>query len=149
MKFYRLLLVLPSLMLLLSGCKKEQVISDAPTIEFVSINPNPAVRYQDEVVITIQYTDGNGDLGENTSDVKNLFVTDNRNQVTSEFRISQLAPDNANIIIQGNLNINLPPQGFIDDNNTTETAIYSIYVKDRAGNQSNVIETTALTINKP
>ncbi|MBL0310374.1 MAG: hypothetical protein IPP77_12075 [Bacteroidetes bacterium] len=148
MKLSRIIYPALFLLLLFAGCKKEEAISEVPSIKFVSMNPNPAIRYQDELVITIEYTDGNGDLGENTPDAKNLFVRDNRNNVTSEFRIRQLAPDNANIIISGPLKINLPPQGFIDDNNTTETATYSIYLVDRAGNQSNTIETPALMINK-
>lgn len=134
--------------LFFSGCKKEEVISSTPSIKFISLTPNPAIKYQDEITITIEYTDGDGDLGENTADVKNLFVTDSRNNVTSEFRIPQLAPDNSNIIIRGNLNINLPPQGFADDTQNSETVTYSVYVKDRAGNQSNTIQTDALTVNK-
>lgn len=131
----------------LTGCKKEKPISDIPSIKFVSMTPNPAIKYSDEIKITIKYTDGNGDLGENSPDAKNLFVTDYRTNVTYQFRINQLAPDNADIVIQGELLINLPAQGFVDDNNTSETAIYSIYVKDRAGNLSNTIETPALVIN--
>ena len=130
------------------GCKKEEPISEVPAIEFVSITPNPAVKYQDEIKITIKYTDGDGDLGENTPDVKNLFVKDNRNNVTYEFRIPQLAPSDSKIIIQGNQPFNLPPQGFVDDTHTTEAAVYSIYVKDRAGNQSNTVQTPSLTINE-
>lgn len=141
-----LLFALP-LLFFFSGCEKEEPISEVPSIEFVSMTPNPAVKYQDEIRIIIKYTDGDGDLGENTADVKNLFVTDNRNNVTYEFRIPQLAPDNSEIIIQGNQPFNLPPQGFIDDNHTTESAVYSIYVKDRAGNQSNTVQTPSLTIN--
>jgi hypothetical protein len=131
---------------LLSGCKKEEPISEVPFIEFVSISPNPAIKYQDEIRITIKYTDGDGDLGENTPDVKNLFVTDSRNSVTYEFRIPQLAPDDSKIIIQGNQPFNLPPQGFIDDSSTSEAVIYSIYIKDRAGNQSNTVQTSPLTV---
>ncbi len=135
--------------LLFTGCKKEEPVSDVPSIEFVSVTPNPAVKYQDEIRITITATDGNGDLGENTPDVKNLFVTDSRNNVTYEFRINQLAPDNSDIIIRTNIPVILPPQGFIDDNNNSETVTYSVYVKDRAGNQSNTVQTSVLTINKP
>jgi hypothetical protein len=132
-----------------SACTKEvEPISNVPAIEFVSMSPNPAVKYEDEILITFKYTDGDGDLGENTADVKNLFVTDSRNNVTYEFRIPQLAPDNSTIAITGNQPFYLPPQGFVDDNNTTETTTYSIYVKDRAGNQSNTIQTISLTINK-
>lgn len=137
-----------AIVVLFAGCKKEEPISAIPSIKFISISPNPAVKYQDEVTITIEYTDGDGDLGENTADMKNLFVTDSRNNVTSEFRIPQLAPTNSNIIIKGNLNINLPPQGFVDDSNSSETVTYSIYVKDRAGNASNTIQTGVLTVNK-
>lgn len=132
----------------MAGCKKEETISDKPEIKFVSMSPGTARKYVDEVKVTISYTDGNGDLGENTPDVKNLFCTDSRNNVTYQFRINQLAPDDANIIIQGEISFNLPPQGFADDNNTSETATYSIYLKDRAGNISNTIQTPALTINK-
>jgi len=140
--------ILTLLLLTFSGCKKEEAISNVPSLKFVSITPNPALKYQDEIKITIEYTDGNGDLGENTPDVKNLFCKDSRNNVTYEFRIPQLGPDNSNIIINGKLTFNLAPQGFIDDNNTTETATYSIYVKDRARNMSNTVQSTTLTINK-
>ena len=150
MKFKnRVLILLSIFFLLFSSCKKkEETISNTPSIKFVSITPNPAVKYHDEIKVTIEYTDGNGDLGENTPDVKNLFCTDSRNNVTYEFRIPQLSPDNANIIINGQLTFDLAPQGFVDDNNTTETATYSVYVKDRAGNQSNIVQTSSLTINR-
>jgi len=143
-----LFLFLSCILVSFSGCKKEEPISNVPSIKFISMTPNPAVKYQDEIKVTIEYTDGDGDLGENTPDVKNLYCTDSRNNVTYEFRIQQLAPDNANIIINGRLVFDLAPQGFIDDNNTTETATYSIYLKDRVGNQSNTVQTSALTINK-
>lgn len=131
-----------------SGCsKKEEAISDTPSIKFISMSPSAVTKNNDKVVITIEFTDGNGDLGDNTPDMKNLFCTDSRNNVRYEFRIQQLAPDNANIAITGQQPFDLPAQGFVDDNNTTETATYSIYVKDRAGNQSNVIQTSALVIN--
>ena len=146
----RLLTVIIAVAMLagMAGCKKEETISDKPEIKFVSMSPGTARKYVDEVKVTISYTDGNGDLGENTPDVKNLFCTDSRNNVTYQFRINQLAPDEANIIIQGEISFNLPPQGFADDNNTSEMATYSVYVKDRAGNISNTIQTPALTINK-
>lgn len=142
------ILILAAVLVCFSGCKKEADVSNTPTINFVSITPNPAIKYTDEIKITIEYTDANGDLGENTPDVKNLFCTDSRNNVTYEFRIPQLAPNNSNIIIAGQLTFRLSPQGFVDDNNTTETATYSVYITDRAGNQSNIVQTSSLAINK-
>ncbi|MFN8285296.1 MAG: hypothetical protein U0V74_01010 [Chitinophagales bacterium] len=135
-------------LLLLFGCKKEETISNTPKIEFVSIAPNPAIKYQDTVSIAIEITDGDGDIGENTPDVKNVFVTDNRNNVVSEFRLPQQAPDGESIIVRAPVNIHLPPQAFVDDSHTSETATYSVYVVDRAGNKSNTIQTATLTINQ-
>lgn len=148
MKKYLYIFVISSLLFAFVGCKKEEVISNVPTIKFVSISPNPAIRYDDVLKLVIEYTDGDGDLGENQPDVKNAFITDSRNNVVTTFRINQLAPDNANIIIKGNLEFNLPPQGFIDDNNITESTNYTIYVVDQAGNKSNEVTTGTLVINK-
>jgi hypothetical protein len=134
------------------GCKKTDKdlppISVIPSIKFISMDPAVATKYQDEIKIKIEYTDGDGDLGQNTPDAKNLFCTDSRNNVTYQFRIKQLAPDTAHIIITGELTFNLPPQGFIDDAHTSETTTYSVYVKDRAGNPSNTVQTSTLTINQ-
>ena len=138
-----------SLLLFFGGCKKEAPISNTPSIKFISMTPSTVTKNNeaDKIVITFEFTDGNGDLGDNTPDMKNLFCTDSRNNVTYEFRIPQLAPDNANIIITGQQAFDLPPQGFVDDNHTTETTTYSNYVKDRSGNQSNTIQTSTLVIN--
>lgn len=133
-------------LLVYTGCKKDKPVSNAPSITYVSIAPNPAVKYQDTVKIVISYTDADGDLGVDSPDAKNLFVTDSRNNVTSQFRIQQLAPTNANINIEGNLDVILSPQGFTNDGDSTETATYSIYVVDRAGNKSNTVQTDALLI---
>lgn len=132
--------------LLLSSCGKTEEISEVPELKFISITPQNAVKYQDAIRITFEYTDGDGDLGENTPDVKNLFVTDNRNNVTYQLRMSQLAPTGSDIIIKGNYVLQLAPQDFVDDNNTSENITYSIYVVDRAGHQSNTIQTAQITV---
>jgi len=134
-------------MLQFTACSKQEEISNTPSIQFISISPATAIKYHDPIQIAIEYTDGDGDLGDNTPDVKNAFITDSRNNVTYQFRIPQQAPDNSNIIIKGNLTFDLSPQGFVDDNQTTETATYSIYIVDRGGNMSNTATTTPLTIN--
>ena len=141
---FALLLVLIAL---IPSCKKDSGISPVPSITFDSISPNPAIKYQDSILIVISYVDGDGDLGIDSADVKNLFITDSRNGVVSQFRIPQLAPTGANIAIEGNLDIVLPPQLFTNDNDTTETATYSIYVVDRAGHKSNTVTTKPLVIN--
>lgn len=90
-----------SLVVILMACKKDEEISTTPVISFESITPSQPEAYTDEVVITISYRDGDGDLGENDADVTNCFVTDSRTGVEYAFRIPQLAPSGSNIVIDG------------------------------------------------
>lgn len=131
----------------LFSCKKDDeiVISTTPELNFVSISPTTATEYQDKITIVITYRDGDGDLGENTPDVKNLFLTDTRNNVTYQYRISQLAPSGQAVAIQGTLAIELKNTAIIDGS-TSQAVTYSIYAKDRAGNVSNSISTSAITL---
>ena len=95
------------IMLLFFSCKKDDTLSVVPTIEFKSINPSIAQEYIDDINITISYTDGDGDLGENTPDIDNLFVEDSRNGIVYHYRIPQLAPNGNEIAIEGNFNIKI------------------------------------------
>jgi hypothetical protein len=131
-----------------TACKKDEVKFEAvPSIEFTSITPASAQQYSDAVTITIKYKDGDGDLGENNSGAENCFITDNRIGIVYKYRIQQLAPDNANIAIQGTLNIPLGGQ-IITDSSNAQTVNYSLYITDRAGNRSNSVTTSVITIVK-
>ncbi len=127
------------------SCKKAEEIGPTPTIEFISVTPQNVHEYTDSLVFTIKYRDGDGDLGENNPDAENFFLADSRNNVIYKFRIPQLAPDNSSIIIEGNLNVTLANTAIIDGS-SSQTFSYSIYVKDRAGNQSNTITTSMVTV---
>lgn len=130
----------------LSACDKLTAISEVPEIVFESVVPNVVTEYQDSLYFTVSYRDGNGDLGENNTDNNNLFIQDSRNQVTYGFRIQQLAPDNSDIAIQGNLNVTLPNTAIINGG-ASESVSYSIWVVDRAGNESNRVSSSTVTVN--
>ncbi|MCB0820922.1 MAG: hypothetical protein KDC13_09890 [Bacteroidetes bacterium] len=133
-------------MLIFQGCKKDkEEYGPVPEIEFVSISPSTVKAFSDSVVIKIKYTDGDADLGENTSGVENAFITDSRSSLTYGLRIRQLAPDGANIIIQGEVDLVIPAVGHAGGSGN-EQASFQVYVKDRAGNQSNVVTTSAISI---
>jgi hypothetical protein len=139
-------ILLAAIVLTSFSCKKETVTFDTtPTLEYLSITPSIAHQYTDKVVITVKYTDGDGDLGENTTGVKNCFVRDNRIGIVYEYRIQQLGPDAATIPITGNLNIEIGGQG-ITDGSSSQSASYTVYLKDRAGHQSNSVTTGNITI---
>jgi len=129
----------------LFSCKKDDTLSVVPTIEFKSISPSTAQEYIDDINITISYTDGDGDLGENTPDIDNLFVEDSRNGIVYHYRIPQLAPNGNEIAIEGNFNITINGSGITNSSNSQQVN-YAIYVKDRAGNKSNTITTSNITI---
>ena len=132
---------------LLFSCEKEQVISDTPIIEFKSILPTTAQEYTDDIIIAISYSDIDGDLGQNDPDIHNLFVEDNRNGIVYQFRIPHLAPDNNSIAIEGDFNITINGSG-ITDESFSQQVNYAIYVNDRAGNKSNIITTSTITIHQ-
>ena len=128
------------------SCKKEEVkISEVPSITFNSLSPSSIQEFDGPIVFTINYVDGDGDLGENTAGIKNLFLKDNRNNLVYEYRFQQLAPDNSNIAIQGSLSIELVNTAITNDSNE-QTATFDIYVVDRAGNRSNTITSSVLSI---
>jgi len=133
------------IVLLLFACKKDDALSVVPTIEFQSISPLTAQEYIDDIIITISYADEDGDLGENSPDIDNLFVEDSRNGIVYHYRIPQLAPNGNEISIEGNFNIKINGTG-ITDESSSQQVNYNIYVKDRAGNKSNTITTSSITI---
>lgn len=130
----------------ISACQKLNDVSEVPEIEFISVTPNVVTEYADSLVFTISYRDGDGDLGENNTDDNNMYVQDSRNQVTYGFRIQQLAPDGANIAIQGNINVTLGSTAIVNGGNS-ESVNYTIWVVDRAGNESNKVQSSTVTVN--
>jgi len=133
------------ILIVLFSCKKEGEVSVIPVIDFESISPNMAQEYTDDIIITISYTDGDGDLGENNPDINNLFVEDNRNGIEYKFRIPELSPSGSTITIEGNFNITINGTG-ITDSSSSQSVNYDIYVKDRAENTSNKVTTSSITI---
>jgi hypothetical protein len=131
------------------SCNKDKIEFDStPSIEVTAISPGSVQEYTQPVTVTIKYKDGDGDLGENSSGVKNCFVTDNRIGITSSFRIQQLGPDGSNIPITGSLNIDLGGQGITDTSLSSQNVSFSVYIVDRAGHVSNTATTAAITIHK-
>ena len=67
--------------------------------------------------------------------------------VMYQFRIPHLAPDNNSIAIEGDFNITINGSG-ITDESSSQQLNYAIYVTDRAGNKSNTITTSNITIHQ-
>lgn len=147
-RFTPWLMALLAAAILLGACKKDPEIDltdPVPVILDVVVSPTNVVEFRDSVIFEVSYRDGDGDLGENSPNVANLFLVDNRTNVTESYRIQELAPDGAVIPITGTLRIVLPSTG-ITDNSSSQTVTYTIYMRDRAGNESNRFTTEAITV---
>lgn len=134
-----------------SGCKKDDdpFVDKAPSIELLSLTPQMVVEFEDSLVFNIKYRDNDGDLGENDPSVKNLFITDNRIGIVYDYRIQQLAPSGSAIAIEGTLQVVLNSVARTDTSLAQQSATFSVYVKDRAGNISNVVTSGTITIKEP
>ncbi len=167
------ILIFISAVFLVFSCKKPEVLPNEPAIEFVSIrtidtvdNPdlgNPVIYNK----IKFKLTDGNGDIGnevldeDNPSFYNNTFVKLLRkeNGIFQEHLIISLRGDTIPleyrlpvVPISGGQNKTLRAHVFLLleginlEKFTFDTLKYEIYVKDRAGNVSNTIETDEVII---
>jgi hypothetical protein len=145
---FRVLFFCPVLIaycLLFPSCKKDKpVYSEVPEITFVSVS-STNVNDSDPLTFVISYQDGDGDLGENTDGVHNLFLSDNRFATPYQYRVKELAP-HSSVIIKGTLSIELISAKLTGAG--PENAVFSIYVVDRAGHKSNTVISPAVTVHQ-
>lgn len=139
------------LMLLLFSCKKDDSsvnppISDIPEIALQSVSPATVHNLTDSLLFVISYIDGNGDLGDYEPDTLSLWITDERFPLTEKFHIIPLAPQGASIVISGELKVILDHIILKDQSAISETANFTIKLKDRAGNWSNSITAGPVTV---
>ena len=137
---------------LISSCSKDgstnpnAPISPIPSIELKSVSPQSIHQLSDSLVFEIQYTDGDGDLGDYDADTLSLWITDNRFPLTEKFHIPPLAPQGSAIAITGTLNVTLDHIILKDQTASFESATFTVKLKDRAGNWSNEVTSDSITI---
>lgn len=148
----RIFILLPSLCLIaLSACNNDPVFSVIPEIEFVDIQPREVQQFTDSMIVTIRFTDGDGDLGDQGVE-KNMIIVDQRatltpEQATLEYTVPNLTPDARNPSIQGLIYIEVAPTAITPGSGVpSEKTQFSIRLFDRAGHASNVVTTDEITI---
>ena len=135
--------------LILSGCSKEEITeySSVPEIKLLDLSHDTIRQYEDVLVIRIFYKDGDGDLGFENPEEYALFVRDVRLENFDGFYIGPIAPPGATIPIQGELSIEFPSL-FLFGNGNVELTRFQIKIVDRAGNESNLLETETVAITR-
>ncbi|MFK8005682.1 MAG: hypothetical protein AB8H03_04895 [Saprospiraceae bacterium] len=153
MKYQNIFLL--ALMFFVASCGKDdsdELLTEIPTIELVNVVPesNQVQQYTDELIFTISYSDGDGDLGTEDPDIPSIELVDMRDPdvLKFEYHLSPRAPSGSEIKITGELNVVLNHTIIIDENNDTEMTTFKIRIKDQAGNWSNEVETGVMMVSK-
>lgn len=163
-KIYFILLLL--LISMAPSCVKEEQYPVEPAITFLDFGVYRDVGDKDSVgVITISYTDGDGDIGLNAGDTVepykyNYFlkfmeqvngtlteVEPADTNITFNARIPMLTPNGRNKNIKGEIAMSLELY-FSRNILKSDTVAFEIYIKDRALHASNLIRTPLFIIKK-
>ena len=135
---------------LMNSCTKEQVnITGNPTplLRLVSVSSKQLKQFKDSLVITFEYTDGDGDIGETNPDLNDLEIKDQRLSKPDYYFVKPLTPPNANIKVKGTIAVQMK-NTFLLGTADSEITTFELRLKDRAGNWSNSIKTDIITITK-
>ena len=139
------------ILLLLGNCTEKEIVNTTgnpvPYIKLISISSNQLKQFKDSLVVTIEYTDGDGDIGETNPDINDIEIKDQRLSKADYYFLKPLTPPNAEIKVKGIITIQLKNTFLLGTANSEITA-YQIKLKDRAGNWSNSIITGSITINR-
>ena len=155
------------LILILSDCKKRPTFPASPEITFLGINKVKIIDKEnktpkDSITISLAFKDGDGDLGAyGTSNYfAELFVKKDGifTQILEKDTIPDifinkngtfppLNPDGRQGPIEGELNYAVSIELLKTFGNSASfVAKFKVYIKDNAGNSSNTIETSEVTI---
>jgi hypothetical protein len=159
---YRIFLLL-SLFVWVTSCVTPPDYPEEPTLSFVGFSKNgmrQGVFAEDSVIMTLSFTDGNGDFGTPGTGIdKNIFITDKRTgEIFREFKAPFVPVEGTANGISGTISVKLyttccifPVSTGIPPCETpaafpSNELVLDVYIKDRAGNVSNLITTPAITL---
>ena len=140
------------------GCTKPPDYPIEPVIKYLGMSKKQLKQSSinaDSLRVSFSFTDGDGDIGSNDS--LSLFVVDKRDGfLSSKYKIPFITEAGAKNGISGEIEFVLfstccyfpdgqapctPSKTF-----PTDTVVYELYLKDRAGHKSNIIETEPIIL---
>jgi len=156
---YKYILFIAACLSIFSSCLPEPSFSEIPYIESRGMTKNvmnqTTPSFQDSTETTIYFEDGDGDLG---GDSLAIFVIDKRtDNVDIQYRVTEIPIEGVSNAISGTISFPILASCCIYDNGQfpcspsdpeiTQEVIYEVYLVDRAGNESNRIELSPITLN--
>lgn len=153
--------------MMFASCREKEEYPLEPVLEFANFISYRTYEDIDSLgILTISYTDGDGDLGMPPWDTGvnffvSYFVMDNGelkpgtryNPSTGEIdtinfnaRIPILAPDDYSGWIKGEIEDTINPLSNPTSSKLLDTIMFEAQVVDRAGNKSNVVQTPLIVV---
>ena len=146
-----------------SSCVKPPQFPVEPVITYRGVDnaqvfQGSATAPNDTLTLRFSFTDGDGDLSF-ANDSVDIFLVDSRvPQFPITYRIPSINPEGASNGIEGDIWVNIPNKPLniccyingqacaASSSQAIDTFSYSIQIRDRAGNNSNVIRTEKITV---
>ncbi|MEO5582800.1 MAG: hypothetical protein ABIR66_08915 [Saprospiraceae bacterium] len=146
---------------LITSCIVAPKYPDIPSIAFEGINKTVIDQGRvrdDSLMIQLSFTDGDGDIGDDQNKA-NIFMIDNRDNKTITYSMPMIPQKGTANGVAGTITIlhttlfnvccyykNGDPCS-IPATPTTDTVIYKVYIEDRKGNKSNILQLQPIIIN--
>lgn len=130
---------------MLIACDSDEEGSNPPVIQLIQVQPTTVTEFTDSIVFILGYEDIDGDIGFPNADSLSLWLQDARLTTPDRFFIPPLAPLDEELHIVGEFNVVLP-NTFRLGTGPQEQTSFRIWIKDRAGNISNEVESPLITI---
>lgn len=144
------------------ACKPSTDISVVPDIEFIGISKDTVdqnVKQNDSIFILLRFKDGDGDIGFNNNDA-NIFIEDMRDGYVIKYASPVIPGGESLSDVSGTIQLLINTQfnvccKYASGQQPCTPALgdqlydvmrYSIYIVDRAGNESNRVETSPIVI---
>lgn len=118
-----------------------------PIVDVISISPTELTEFEENITLVLFYRDEQGDLGDLDPDEHSLFIKDSRLPEADTYHIQPITAIGEEVPVEGSLEVDLG-KAFLLGNGTEETFYFSIQLKDREGNLSEVIQSPSLTVRK-
>lgn len=150
-------LLLVFLSLLIAACVKPEEFAEEPLITQVYFNKAQIQNRVEGFSITIEFQDGDGNIGTTEEFPEaNAFVRDTRTDFVDSLSVENLEPDGNIKDISGIITFDFQSECCIAITGVTctpdaeypptEDVIYEVFIKDRAGNVSNIVQAPPLKI---
>lgn len=129
----------------LTACNRPTIVESKPILRFVQISLDTVHANEDTLTLWLEYEDAEGDLGEESPEVRTLSLKDSRLPNPDYYHVQPLAPIGSTVWIKGTLAVHIP-RLFLMSVAQTEEVIFTARIQDRAGNWSDYTQSPAVTI---